>query len=375
MAIAGGMSGVVAALAKHCAATYPWRMRWYAIGFVLPWFFATVPLALHQRFGAGWVALAIYLTVTALERLLPPALADVPPARERAVAEGAWFKFILRGYLPLQLTIMTLAFVHARQLSAGELLGAAIALGLATGSIGITFAHELGHRRNRLDRLLAHLLMACVGYGQFMVEHYRGHHLRVATPDDPATARRGESVYAFWLRTISAQFASAWRLERDRLGTPWSVRNVLLWHLAWAVAAPALLYALLGAPALLLWIGQAVTGILLLETVNYIEHYGLRRRWRADGTLEPVGVQHSWNTYAQPTNWILVHLQRHSDHHMYAGRPYPLLRALRPAPELPTGYTGSILLALVPPLWFRLMERRLAALPSAAPAWPGAAGG
>ncbi|MDE2047558.1 MAG: alkane 1-monooxygenase [Betaproteobacteria bacterium] len=338
-------------------------MRLYPVGYVLPWLFATLPLALHARYGAGPVAAVTFLSVVALERLLPPARTEVPRGEERAVADSAWYKIVLRGYVPLQLALMTLALLGARAMSPAQLIGSAMALGLATGSIGITFAHELGHhRRSTLDRVLAHVLMACVGYGQFMVEHYRGHHERVATPDDPATARRGETVYAFWWRTIPGQLRSAWQLEAARLGTPWAWRNVLLWHLAWAVIAPLLIFAALGTPALVLWLVQAITGILLLETVNYIEHYGLRRQWQRDGTLEPVGPAHSWNTYAQPTNWILVHLQRHSDHHMYPGRPYPLLRTSPDAPELPTGYTGCILLALMPPLWFRAMHRRLDAL-------------
>jgi alkane 1-monooxygenase len=337
-------------------------MNIYALGFLLPWAFAIVPLFTLGHFYAGIVGIASFLVIALLELMLPPALSNV--SDERAVSSQLWFKLILWGYVPLQTVVLAYAVWLSPSMSGWELAAAISAIGLVTGSIGITFAHELGHRRSKFERVLAHFLMASVGYGQFMIEHYRGHHARVATLDDPATARRGENVYSFWLRTIPGQFASAWALERERLGTTWSLRNLMLLHTAWAIAAPLLLWALLGPKAAIFWIGQSLNAILLLETVNYIEHYGILRN-QQDGRAEPVNTQHAWNTYARPTNWMLVHLQRHADHHMYHGRPYPLLRAIRPAPELPTGYSGSILLALVPLLWFKLMHKKLDAMGAA----------
>ncbi len=334
-------------------------MNIYALGFALPWAFTIVPLFTLGHFYAGIVGLSSLLTIALLECVLPPALGNV--SDERAVSSQLWFKFILCGYVPLQTAVLAYALWLAPSMSGLEVASAIGAMGIVTGSIGITFAHELGHRRSKFERVLAHILMASVGYGQFMIEHYRGHHARVATLTDPATARRGETVYRFWRRTMPGQFASAWALERERLGTTWSLRNLMLLHTAWAIAAPLLLWALLGPKAAALWVGQSLYAILLLETVNYIEHYGILRK-QTDGRVEAVNTQHAWNTYARPTNWLLVHLQRHADHHMYHGRPYPLLRAIRPAPELPTGYSGSIMLALVPPLWFKLMHKKLDAM-------------
>jgi alkane 1-monooxygenase len=339
--------------------------KFYPIGFALPWLLAAMPLFTFQSAYAGWAAAGIFAAIALLELLLPKAMHNVAESDERAVGTSAWYKLILRGYLPLQLLLMGVMIGHAASMSVVQLLGAAAALGLVTGSIGITFAHELGHRRSLSDRLLAHGLMGAVGYGQFMIEHYRGHHTRVCTPDDPATARLGESLYAFVLRTVRGQFLSAWRLERDRLSTAWSIRNVLLWHVALAAAIPIVLFQTLGTNAAWLWIGQALVAIWQLESVNYIEHYGLQRKRLADGSYEPVGPLHAWNTYARPSNWLLVHLQRHADHHMLQGRPFQLLRAFAPCNELPTGYAGCIMLAMVPPLWFRVIHKRLAAAPAA----------
>ncbi len=339
-------------------------MNLYALGFALPWVFAILPLFTLGTVYAGPGSIVSLLLFAALELMLPPALANVQD--ERAVAALLWFKLILWVYVPLQLFVMAYALLLAPAMSALVLFGSIGALSLVTGSLGITFAHELGHHRSRFDRALAHLLMACVGYGHFMVEHYRGHHLRVATLADPATARRGESIYRFWLRTIPAQWQSACYLERERLnGKPWTLRNIVLLHNAIAIMLALLLWAVLGYKAALLWIGQAVFAVLLLESINYIEHYGILRKLDAQGAPEAVNMQHAWNTYAQPTNWLLVHLQRHADHHLYHGRPYPLLRAVCPAPELPTGYSGSILLAYIPPLWFKIMHRKLDAMSAA----------
>jgi alkane 1-monooxygenase len=239
-------------------------------------------------------------------------------------------------------------------------------VGGVTGSQGITFAHELGHSKSRLDRALGWLLMGSVLYAHFMVEHYRGHHPRAATQDDPATARRGESLWRFLPRTLAGSLASAWRLEAQqlaRLRRGWP-RSPLLWATVAQAALLAALAAWGGSAALLFWLVQAAYAVFLLEAINYVEHYGLERR-RVDGRPEPFGVQHAWNADHALTNCFIANLQRHSDHHMHAWKPYQALQAL-PGPRLPTGYAGCLFLASVPPLWFRLMHRRLAALPAAA---------
>ncbi len=262
---------------------------------------------------------------------------------------------------------------------------AGLAVGVVTGSQGITCAHELGHSRSRRDRALAWLLMGSVLYAHFMVEHYRGHHVRAATWDDPATARRGESLWRFLPRTLLGCWRSAWRLERQRLRVrqprqahqPQPQPQPLLrlcWRtspLLWATLAQAawllLLASVLGAWALLFWLVQAAHAVFLLETINYIEHYGLQRRVQG-GRPEAFGVAHAWNADHALTNAFIINLQRHSSHHLQAWKPYAELQPL-PGPQLPTGYAGCLFLATVPPLWFALMHQRLALLqPASTPA-------
>jgi alkane 1-monooxygenase len=213
--------------------------------------------------------------------------------------------------------------------------------------------------------------MGSVLYAHFMVEHYRGHHPRAATRDDPATARRGESLWRFLPRTLAGSWRSAWSLEAAWLRQrrrPWRASP-----LAWAVAAQGfgliVLASVWGWPALLFWLTQAAMAVFLLETVNYIEHYGLVRR-RVDGRPEAFGVTHAWNADAALTNALLANLQRHSDHHMHPWKPYETLDAQTAGPQLPAGYAGCVMLACLPWVWRPLMERRLAAL--AADPVPGA---
>jgi alkane 1-monooxygenase len=353
----------------------PVQGRFYNLGFVLPLMFSCLPfftIGYVLKGGAWYVpfaaAVGLYFAFAALELVMPEGLGVVKAQDELAMTRSPWFSALLYVQLPLQVALIGYGLWAAAQLNWLQAAAAAYAVGLVTGSIGITYAHELGHRKQKFSKLLGHGLMACCGYGQFMIEHYRGHHLRVATDLDPATSRRGEWIQAFWVRTIVGQFKSAWQLEIDRLGTAWSWRNLMLWHTAWFVTAPILFTLWLGPVAGLFWLIQALMGVFMLESVNYIEHYGLRRK--PDGNtaigFERVEQNHSWNTYAQPTNWLLVHLQRHSDHHTYQGRPFQLLRPAEAAPKLPTGYSGCILLAtLCPPLWIRVMGKKLDGLAAA----------
>jgi len=195
-----------------------------------------------------------------------------------------------------------------------------------------------------------------------MVEHYRGHHVRAATRDDPASARAGESLWRFLPRTLAGSWTDAWRLEAQQLGQ--RGRGWLRSPLAWATGVQGLWMAGLGegfgAHALLFWLVQSAYAVFLLETINYIEHYGLQRA-DVGGRREPFAMQHAWNADQRLTNSFIANLQRHSDHHMHAWKPYPSLEAL-PGPQLPTGYAGCIWLASVPGLWFRVMHPRLAAV-------------
>jgi len=240
-----------------------------------------------------------------------------------------------------------------------------LAAGLG-GAIAIVVAHELMHRPSALEQRLAEVLMASTTYTHFCVEHVSGHHKRVATPDDPATARLGESLYAFLPRTLVGSWRSAWALESARAARaghgPWSLHNKLVVYLIVQAALLAGLAALGGLVAVVAFLGQSAVAVLLLETINYLEHYGLRRAETAPGRFERVRPEHSWNASHAVSNGMLLSLARHSDHHAFVQRPYPLLRHWEGAPQLPFGYATMVWLAVLPPLWFRVMDARVAAV-------------
>ncbi|KVN15266.1 alkane 1-monooxygenase [Burkholderia stagnalis] len=245
-----------------------------------------------------------------------------------------------------------------------DYVGFALSLGAATG-ISINTAHELGHKTSRFERWLAKITLAPVAYGHFFVEHNRGHHVRVATAEDPASARYGESFWAFLPRTVIGSIRSAWNLEAARLArlgkSPWTWRNEVL-H-AWAMTAVVwgIAIALFGKAVIPFLLIQAAYGASLLEVVNYVEHYGLGRRKLPSGRYERCTPQHSWNSNHVVTNLFLYQLQRHADHHANPTRSYQALRHFDHAPQLPAGYATMILLAYVPPLWYRVMNPRVVA--------------
>lgn len=334
----------------------------FLLGVLLPLLTAHAVWAHPER--AGFVAFAVLAVIAGLE-LAWPRLARSP----EPLASGETWRWVLRVFVPLELAMIAMGLAASAHASWPVVIGVAYAVGFVTGAQGITFAHELGHSRRRADRALGWILMAVVCYPQFMVEHYRGHHVRAATWDDPASARAGESLWAFLPRTLAGSFASAWALEARQLARLQRslVASPLLW---WTVAAVVWVFALaaLGQWKMLaFWLLQSAFAVWLLETVNYIEHYGLQRRTGADGRPEPFGVQHAWNADHVISNSVLANLQRHSDHHMHAWKPYAELDALD-GPQLPTGYAGCIFLAAVPPVWFALMHPRLEAAGAASAA-------
>ena len=249
-------------------------------------------------------------------------------------------------------------------LSVFESIGLTLTMGVV-GGIAINTAHELGHKREAMERWLGRVALAQTGYGHFFIEHNRGHHVRVATPEDPASSRMGESFWAFLPRTVSGSLRSAWGIEAarlDRLGVShWSYKNDILSAWAMTVLLFGGLAVAFGPVVLPYLIVQAVVGFSLLEVVNYLEHYGLLRQRKDDGRYERCQQQHSWNSNNVASNVLLFHLQRHSDHHTHPTRRYQALRHAEEAPQLPTGYAGMIVLALFPPVWRRVMDPRLLA--------------
>jgi alkane 1-monooxygenase len=318
------------------------------------------------RIGANWYAfLVFFAAVPLLDWLL--GRSDAPSSREELarLERSAFFRAILVAYVPLHLALIVWGarIAGSGELAPGQALGLTLSVGLVTGGSGITIAHELGHKRSRLERWLARALLAAVSYGHFTIEHNRGHHQRVATREDPASARYGESYWMFLPRTIAGSYAHAWRLENARLaplGLPWwHWRNELVWSTLLPLACAAALGAAFGARAAAFFFGQSAMAIALLEAVNYVEHYALERKRLPDGRYEPVSERHSWDANEVLSNSFLIHLQRHADHHLNPLRPYAALQPRGGSPRLPTGYTGMLPLVLVPPLWFAVMNPRV----------------
>jgi alkane 1-monooxygenase len=289
------------------------------------------------------------------------------PSTEPGESGLFWHRALTWAWVPLQFAILIALVTVAggSRLSESELFTAAASIGLMTGGIGITYAHELMHQTNRFERALAELLMTSTLYGHFCIEHLAGHHVNVATPKDPVTARFGESYYKFFPRAVFGSLASAWRIQRERLerhGLSVLHPSNAFWRYATAYAAwLGAAYALGGALGLKLFLVQAFVAIALLEIINYVEHYGLMRRPLGGGRYEPVQLHHSWNASHRITNYLLINLQRHSDHHKHPMRRYPALQNYNEseAPQLPFGYPAMLLIALVPPLWFAMMNPRV----------------
>lgn len=316
---------------------------------------------------ATWLApVTVFIVIVALEIAIRP-VGD-GPAEDGAATATSWiYETQVLISVPVQVALLLLTF-HKISIGAFEgpwLVGAVVSTGLGCGGIGINVGHELGHRRSRFHQLCAKVLLGTSLYAHFFIEHNRGHHVRVATPDDPASARRGESVYAFWWRSVTDGLRSAWDLEKVRLAKlgsgPFTARNELLRLLAVQAAALGAVGAVFGLGAVAAWIVAATIGILLLETVNYVEHYGLQRE-PTDKGWAPVRPHHSWNSDHPVGRILLFELTRHSDHHAHPTRTYAELRSFPDAPQLPTGYPGMILLALLPPLFRLIMDRRLDSL-------------
>ncbi|MEZ5176900.1 MAG: alkane 1-monooxygenase [Acidimicrobiales bacterium] len=320
-------------------------------------------LDLFWFLGPLWILVFIPIvdTIIGTDKNNPPEWA------EPALEADRYYRILTYLYLPLQYAGFVWGawmFLHG-DLSTVAKIGLTLTVG-TVGGIGIANAHELGHKKVKLERRVAKVVLAQTGYGHFVVEHNRGHHARVATPEDPATARFGESFWAFFPRSVIGAARSGWTLEKNRLarkGTgPWTLQNDVLnaWVLTVVLFAGMLVAFGPGiAPYL---IGQAIFGFSLLEVVNYLEHYGLLRQKDEKGRYERCQPRHSWNSDHVATNVLLYGLERHSDHHANPTRRYQTLRTFDEAPQLPSGYGTMIGIAYLPPLWRKVMDKRVLAL-------------
>ena len=287
-----------------------------------------------------------------------------PDSILKYLEQDRYYRWCTYLFIPVQYSGLVLACYlwSSGDLSVLENIGLALTMGVV-GGIAINTAHELGHKRANSEKWLSRVALAQTGYGHFFIEHNRGHHVRVATPEDPASSRLGESFWAFLPRTVRGSVTSAWGIEcarLDRLGkSHWSLRNDILGAWAMTLGLFAVLAIAFGPVVLPYLVIQAILGFSLLEVVNYLEHYGLLRQKREDGRYERCLPEHSWNSNNVASNVLLYHLQRHSDHHANPTRRYQALRHVDEAPQLPTGYAGMIVLAWIPPLWRRVMDDRL----------------
>jgi alkane 1-monooxygenase len=289
-----------------------------------------------------------------------------PDSVVKWLEQDRYYRWCTYVFIPIQYAGLVFAcWMWANgDLSLAENIGLALTMAVV-GGIAINTAHELGHKRANSEKWLSRIALAQTGYGHFFIEHNRGHHVKVATPEDPASSRLGEGFWAFLPRTVAGSLRSAWGIETarlDRLGkSHWSIHNDVLSAWAMTVVLFGGLTLVFGPVVLPYLLVQAVIGFSLLEVVNYLEHYGLLRQKREDGRYERCLPAHSWNSNNVASNVLLYHLQRHSDHHANPTRRYQALRHVDEAPQLPTGYAGMIVLAWFPPLWRRVMDPRLLA--------------
>jgi alkane 1-monooxygenase len=347
----------------------PKRYYWLLGTFVPMFPFIAWGLAAATGWGVFWFTgpVLIFGLFPFLDWMLGKDSSNPPDSVLKWLEQDRYYRWCTYLFIPIQYAglIAGAALLADGGLSVVEKIGLALTLGCVNG-IGINTAHELGHKRASLERWLSKVALAPTGYGHFFIEHNRGHHVRVATPEDPASSRLGESFYRFWPRTVAGSLRSSWELESERLkrggSGPFTLKNDILGAWAMSVGLFAGLIAAFGveiAPYLAI---QAVFGFSLLEIVNYLEHYGLLRQKREDGErYERTQPEHSWNSDNVSSNVLLYHLQRHSDHHAHPMRRFQTLRHFEEAPELPSGYATMIVLAAIPPLWRRVMDPRVLA--------------
>ncbi len=325
-------------------------------------FLLIIPTAASVMLGGVWIFVfppliyvALILADLAIGELTPPNR----PKPHWINALPTWL------WVPVQLGVIAWIVweIHLGRFAWYEAVGLGLALGLANGGVGITDAHELIHRRARWERFLGQALLASVTYHHFYIEHVFGHHRRAGTPADPVTARRGESLHAFLPRAIGRSFVSAWGLEAERLGRAgrslWSFRNRVLAGIAVESALYAAIFAFAGWFGIAFFLVQSVIAVLLLETINYIEHYGLERREISSGVYERYGAQHAWDSRFRFSNWLLFNLPNHANHHLHPGRRHDALVYEAAAPRLPVGYSLAVVLAVLSPLWFRVVDPHL----------------
>ena len=343
------------------------RRYWWPISLVVP-SLALIAFGLVELTGSAWFwwtgAVFIYGLIPLLDWWVGSDASNPPQAAIETLENDRYYRRVLMATFPLQwMGVVVGAWVATTtDLNALQWLGLAITVGIVSGG-GINAAHEWGHKRGGFAALMSKLSLAPAAYGHFHVEHNRGHHKNVATPEDPASARLGESFWQFLPRTMIGSVRSAWQIERVRLETQgksvFSVHNDILQAWLMTIILYTTLVIAFGWAALPFLIVQAFYGAALLEAVNYIEHYGLLRSKDTNGRTMRCEPEHSWNANQIVSNLMLYQLQRHSDHHANPRRSYQTLRHFDDSPQLPVGYAALIPIVHFPRIWFALMDQRV----------------
>ena len=341
-------------------------MNWKAFKYATPIliYALSVNAFFAKDIGIFLPLIVVWIGIPVLELLFKPDPSNMDAAEEEIAKTDRTYDYLLYMIVPMQYVALFLFLNSFTQegIEGWMIAGRIFVMGLLCGTFGINVGHELGHRTVRFEQQLAKTLLLTSLYMHFYIEHNRGHHKRVSTPEDPSSARPGESVYAFYLRSIIGSWRSAWEIsnrERIKKNIPWwHPKNEMLMFQLIQLAFVTLIALAFGLLTALWFVCAAVIGFLLLETVNYIEHYGLQRRKTGADSYERPRPAHSWNSDHVVGRLVLFELSRHSDHHYMASRKYQILKHHEDAPQMPTGYPGMMILSLIPPLWFSVMDPR-----------------
>ncbi len=347
------------------------KRPWWLASVIYP-LFPLYAIALYTITGATWTLavplLLSYFGIPLLDYWLGEDASNPPEAVVPELENDPYYRVLTWITVPLHYLALlgSVWFAMRGDLGPAGWVILAVTAGLA-GGVAVNTAHEMGHKRHWVDQWLAKFALAVPFYGHFSVEHNFGHHKEVATPEDPASARMGESIYRFALREMPGGLLRAWNIEKSRQSrrgrSVWSVHNEILQSYLISLILQGGLIVVFGWPAALFLLIHNVVAWFQLTSANYIEHYGLLRQRDVKGRYERCQPHHSWNSNHVMSNLVLFHLERHSDHHANPQRRYQSLRDFEDVPRLPSGYFGMYLLAYIPPLWFRVMDQRLLALP------------
>jgi alkane 1-monooxygenase len=339
------------------------RVFKYLSPFIL--YFGAIVSFLNSGFFVWLPLIYSWFLIPLIELFIKPDESNLSQAEEELARKNILYDVLLYLVVPFQyfalgLFLYVATYWHQSWI---DVIGKTFVMGLLCGVMGINVGHELGHRSNKVEQFLAKMLLLSSLYMHFFIEHNKGHHKRVGTKEDPASARYGEMLYAFYFRAVIFGYFSAWRIAkrdaRKKGRKAFSFYNEMLqFHLV-QILFVAAIFSFFGWLTTLLFLVATGEGILLLETVNYIEHYGLQRRQIAEGKYERAMPEHSWNSNHIIGRVMLFELSRHSDHHYLASRKYQILRHHENSPQMPTGYPGMMLLSIIPPLWFGVMNRRI----------------